>query len=268
MIGVFDSGFGGLTVLKEFRRILPKYDYAYLGDNARAPYGNKSGRLIYKYSKEAVDFLFKKGCGLIIVACHTASTQALRRLQQEYLPKNFPDRRILGVVAPAVERIIDFDRHSRVGIIGTLATIKSRAYKKELRKIRKDLEVYEKACPMLVPLIEDGWVKKPETKMILKECLRPLKNKKIDTLILGCTHYPFLASEIKKEMGKKVAIINPAVAVAQKLKDYLMRHAEIESKLSKRGKRYFYTTDNQERFKKLGKKFLGSDIKLAKKIIL
>jgi glutamate racemase len=174
MIGVFDSGFGGLTVLKEFLRRLPDYDYIYLGDNARAPYGNKSAEVIYNYTKEAADFLFKQGCELVIIACHTASAKALRRIQQEYLLKHYPERRALGVVVPVVEEAVKLSRYQRLGIIGTAATISSGVYKKELEKLRGDLEIFQQACPMLVPLAEDGWLDKPETRMILKKYLRPL----------------------------------------------------------------------------------------------
>ncbi|MBI4779383.1 glutamate racemase, partial [Candidatus Falkowbacteria bacterium] len=189
MIGVFDSGFGGLTVLKEFLRVLPYYNYIYLGDNARAPYGNKSDEAVYNYTREAVDFLFKQGCELIIIACHTASAKALRKIQQEYLPEKHPDKRVLGVVVPMVEEAVNLSRYHKLGVIGTTATINSGAYKKELEKLNDGLEIFQQACPLLVPLVEEGWTEKPEAKMILKNYLRPLKVKEIDTLILGCTHY-------------------------------------------------------------------------------
>ena len=217
MIGVFDSGFGGLTVLKEFLRVLPDYDYIYLGDNARAPYGNKSDEVIYNYTREAVDFLFKQGCELVIIACHTASSKALRKIQREYLPAKYPNKRVLGVV---------------------------------------------------VPLVEEGWTGRPETKMILKKYLRPLKLKKIDTLILGCTHYPLLLKDISGIMGKNVKIVNPAETVAEKLVDYLRRHGEIEKRLGKNKKLIFYTTDDVSKFRELGRKFLGKEIKEIKKAVL
>lgn len=268
MIGVFDSGLGGLTVLKEFLRVLPEYDYIYLGDNARAPYGNKSDEVIYGYTRQAVDFLFKQGCDLIIIACHTASSKALRKIQQEYLPEKYSDKKVLGVVVPVVEEALKLNRGERLGIIGTTATINSGVYKKELKKLRNDLEIYDQACPLFVPLIEEGWAKKPEAKMILKKYLRPLKVKEIDTLILGCTHYPLLAKDMAKFMGKKVKVVNPAEAVAEKLKDYLNRHAEIEKKLSKNKKLVFYTTDDINKFKDLGQKFLGQDLSEIKKAVL
>ncbi|MDP2708946.1 MAG: glutamate racemase [bacterium] len=265
MIGVFDSGFGGLTVLKEFLKVLPEYDYLYLGDNARAPYGNKSDEVIYNYTRQAVDFLFKQNCGLVIFACNTASAKALRRIQKEYLPRFYPEKRILGVVVPAVEMAVKLSSKHRLGVIGTTVTIDSGVYKKELEKLRADLKIYQQACPLLVPLVEENWAHKPEAKMILKKYLRPLKLKQIDTLILGCTHYPPLMEEIAKIMGKNVKVINPAVVTAEKLADYLTRHEELGIKLGRNKKIVFYTTDDENKFKKLGGKILGREIKEVKK---
>ncbi|MFH1233769.1 MAG: glutamate racemase [Patescibacteria group bacterium] len=265
MIGVFDSGFGGLTVLKEFLRVLPDYDYIYLGDNARAPYGNKSDEVIYEYTRQAVDFLFKAGCELVIIACHTASSKALRKIQQEYLPKSYPIRRVLGVVVPVVEEAIKLSRYHRLGIIGTTATIGSGVYKKELEKLRSNLKIFQQSCPLLVPLVEEGMVERPETRMILKKYLRPLKVKEIDTLILGCTHYPLLLKDIARMMGKNVKVVNPAKVAAEKLVEYLKRHDEMEKKLGKNGRLVFYTTDNARKFKELGQRFLGRAIGEVKK---
>lgn len=268
MIGVFDSGFGGLTVLKEFLRVLPDYDYVYLGDNARAPYGNKSDEVIYNYTREAVDFLFKRGCELIIIACHTASAKTLRRIQREYLPEFYPERRVLGVVAPIAEEAIKLSRYHRLAVIGTKATISSGVYKKELEKLRSDLEIFQEACPLLVSLIEEGWTGKPEANMILKKYLKPLKVKQIDTLILGCTHYPLMIKDIKRIMGRNVKVIDPAIAAAEKLADYLKRHGEIEKKLGKNRKLIFYTTDDVNKFRELGQRFLGGKIEGAEKAVL
>jgi len=280
MIGVFDSGFGGLTVLKEFLKVLPDYDYIYLGDNARAPYGDKSDEVIYNYTCQAVDFLLKQGCELTIIACHTASAKALRRIQQEYLPAKYPcpprfagdagaaDKRVLGVVVPIVEEAVKLSRYHKLGVIGTTATISSGVYKKELEKLRNDLEIYGQACPLLVPLVEEGWTGKPEAKMILKKYLRPLKIKQTDTLILGCTHYPLMINDIRRIMGKNVKIVDPAAVVAERLDNYLNRHEEIEKKLSKNKNVVFYTTDDVNKFKNLGRKFLGKEIKEVKKAIL
>ena len=267
-IGVFDSGFGGLTVLKEILRVLPDYDYVYLGDNSRAPYGNKSDEVIYNYTRQAVDFLFKSGCELIIIACHTASAKALRKIQQAYLPANHPDKRVLGVVVPVVEEAVKLSRYHKLGVIGTAATVGSGVYRKELEKLRSDLEIFQAACPLLVPLVEEGWTGKPEARMILKKYLRPLKEKQIDTLLLGCTHYTLLEKDILRIMGRNVKIVNPAVVAGEKLKDYLVRHEEVEKKLAKNGKLVFYTTDDDRKFRELGQRFLGREIGEARKAML
>jgi len=268
MIGVFDSGFGGLTILKGFLEKLPQYDYIYLGDNARTPYGSKSQDLIYSYTREAVDFLFKQGCALIIIACNTSSAKALRKIQQEFLPENHPDKRVLGVIIPIVEEAARLTKSKKVGVVGTRATIESGSYELEIKKQNGKLEVYGQSCPLLVPLVEEGWLGKPETKMILKKYLRPLKQKQVDTLILGCTHYPFLINDIKRVMTKRVKVLNSPKIVAEKLTDYLKRHPEIEEKLGKNKKRIYYTTDDPKRFKYFSSKFLGDEIKEAIKINL
>ena len=221
MIGVFDSGYGGLTILEAFLGRLPKYDYIYLGDNARAPYGSKSQEVIYNYTREAVDFLFKQGCEFIVIACNTASSKALRKIQQEFLKENYPDRRVLGMVIPVAEAATDcysplkrgesrlvgtrgVSKALRIGVIGTRATIESGTYEIELKKLNPKLKIFQKACPLLVPLVEEGWIKKPETKTILKKYLQELKGKNLDSLVLGCTHYPFLHDQIQRVMGRKV----------------------------------------------------------------
>lgn len=260
MIGVFDSGLGGLTVLKAFLEKLPDYNYVYLGDNARLPYGEKSPEMIYNYTREAIDWLFKAGCNLIIIACNTASAQALRRLQQEYLPAHYPQCRILGVIRPLVEFVAGNKKIKTVGVIGTKATIKSNAYKTELQKINPALKVEQQATPLLVPLIEEGWAKKPETKMILKKYLRPLKAKQIKALILGCTHYPFLYKEITKITGRRINVPHPGEIIAASLKNYLARHPELNIKPVERPAYKYYTTDDPKLFKELGEKFLGRKI--------
>lgn len=259
IIGVFDSGLGGLTILKYFLRDLPQYNYLYLGDNARLPYGSKSPETIYEYSREATDFLFSHGCNLIIIACNTASAQALRRLQQEYLPKKYPDRRILGVIKPLVESV-GGKRFKKIGVLGTKATVNSGAYEHELKKINPKAIVHQQSAPLLVPLIEEGWLKKPETKMILKKYLHPLKTKQIDSLILACTHYPFLHKEVVKIMGKRVSVPHPGEIVAASLKDYLTRHPELGIEASSSPLIKYYTTDMPENFKVSAEKFLGKKI--------
>jgi len=271
MIGVFDSGFGGLTILKELVKKLPQYDYVYLGDNARAPYGGKSQDVIYNYTKEAVDFLFFQGCELIIIACNTSSAKALRKIQREYLPAAYPDKKVLGVIIPAAEvaaEKINSSGKNRIGVIGTRSTIESKAYERELSKFIKDPEIHAQACPLLVPLVEEGMLKRVETKMILKKYLRPLKEKKIDVLILGCTHYPFLLDKIEKIMGKSVKIINTPEAVGIKLEDYLKRHKETEEKLKKSRGRLFFTTDSEDKFISFSRKYLPETEIDVKKILL
>lgn len=267
MIGFFDSGFGGLTVLKAVLQEMPEYDYIYLGDNARAPYGGRSQEVIYQYTREAVDFLFARGASLIVIACNTASSMALRRIQQEYLPEKYPGKNVLGVIRPLAEKIADNKKLKRVGVIGTRATIESDVYQVEIHKLNKEIEVLQKEAPLLVPLIEEGWSKKAETKKILRKYLRILKENKIQSLILGCTHYPLLLKDIKNIMGAHCEVCNPGEIVAKSLQEYLIRHPEY--KLQKTGKlRKFYITDSVERFRLLGEKFLGEKMLLVDKIDL
>jgi len=260
MIGVFDSGLGGLTVLRAFIKRLPEYDYAYLGDNARTPYGSKSQEVIYTYTREAVEFLFERGCVLIILACNTASAKALRRIQQDWLPFHFPDRRVLGVVIPLAEAGVEATRYGRVGVVGTRATIESNVYAQEIQKLNPAIRVYGQACPLLVPLVEEGWMEKPETNMILKKYLRRLREKRIDTLIPGCTHYPFLQKDMERIMGKNCRVLQGPETVAEKLVDYLRRHPEIQDRVRAQGNISFYTTDNPQRFREFGETFLSRRI--------
>lgn len=259
-LGVFDSGLGGLTVLKDLLEELPNYNYVYLGDNARLPYGEKSPETIYNYTSEAVDFLFSTGCNLVVLACNTASSQALRRLQQEYLPGAYPNRRILGVIRPLAEYAANHKNLNSWGVIGTKATINSQAYRHEILKLQPGATIEEVSTPLLVPLIEAGWAGKPETKMILKKYLRPLKVRGVDSLILGCTHYPFLYREIQKIMGRKTNVLNSGKIIANSLKDYLLRHAELKLEPVAQPIYRYYTTDDPRLFKELGEKFLGKKI--------
>jgi glutamate racemase len=267
MIGVFDSGLGGLSILKHFLKRLPEHDYIYLGDSARVPYGSKSGKVVFSYTCQAVDFLFAKGCKLVILACNTASARALRKIQQEYLPGKYPGRNILGVIRPLVEAVASDEKIKKVGVIGTKTTIESKAYEEELEKLNPEIKVFGQATPLLVPLVEEGWTGKRETKMILKKYLRPLKEKKVEALILGCTHYLFLIKEIKGIMGKNCKIYNPGEIVAESLKDYLERHREYEDG-SGRGGIKFYTTDSMDKFRDSGEKFLGRKIDDVEKVEL
>lgn len=267
MIGVFDSGFGGLTVLKSLLEKMPEYDYIYLGDSARVPYGSKSPEVIYKYAQEAVDFLFGQGCQIIIFACNTASAQALRRIQQEYLPEKYSGKNVLGVIRPLAE-VAGAKKFKKIGVIGTTATIKSGSYETEIKKINPAVEVESIATPLLVPLIEEGWAKSRETKMILRRYLRPLKMKRVEALILGCTHYPLLLNEIKGIMGKKCFVFPTGEIIAESFKDYLSRHTEYGVVSSASPTVKFYTTDSQEKFKEIGERFLKRKIEEVKKIEL
>ena len=261
-IGVFDSGFGGLLVLKDIVRLLPAYDYVYLGDTARVPYGNRSPEVVYEFTRQAVDFLFSKGCELIIIACNTASAEALRRIQQEHLPEAYGrTKRVLGVVVPAAEEAVAKTENARVGLIATEGTVNSGAFRKELIRRKKSIKVFSQSAPLLVPLIETGEYASEPAKLILKKYLSPLFAKKIDTLILGCTHYGILKREIQKLAGKRVLILSEGTVVARKLREYLLRHSEIDSRLSRRSRRVFYTTDLTRRFAKLGSRFFGSPVR-------
>lgn len=280
MIGIFDSGFGGLTVFKHIVRALPAHDFLYLGDSARTPYGNRSQEVIYQFTTEAVDWLFRQGCGLVILACNSASAEALRRLQQEWLPNYNTSspyrrgqgevlsevRRVLGVIRPVVEEAVRLTK-GRVGVLGTRATVTSGAYERELKHLRPDVTVVQKACPLLVPLIEEGWARKPETRSILRSYIHGVKQKSVDTLILGCTHYPILLRDIKAKMGRRVTVLDPGPIVAEKLVDYLKRHPEIDAGLFKGGVVRFATTDDPSRFNELGGRFFGQPLK-AEKVIL
>lgn len=265
MIGIFDSGYGGLTVMKEIAAALPQYNYLYLGDNARTPYGNRGKKVVTQFTEEAVNFLFGKGCRLIIIACFTASALALRELQEKYLrnPKSlYRNRKILGVIRPVAEAAAANSRSRRIGIAATRSTVASRAFEIELKHQKSNLIVIQQACPLLVPLIEEGWHKKPEARMILRKYLRPLKSHNIDTLILGCTHYPLMIDEFKRMMGKRTAVLDSGKIVAESLQNYLARHPEIEKQLTRGGQRKFFTTDDTERFAEFAKKF--GDVKVER----
>ena len=262
-IGIFDSGLGGLIILKEIIKKLPEYDYIYLGDNARTPYGNRSQEVIYNFTEQAVDFLFKQDCQLIIIACNTASAEALPKIQQNWLPQNFADRRVLGVIRPVVEEAAKIAKN-KIGVIGTKGTVNSRAYEIEIGKINKKFEVLQQACPLLVPLVEEGWQKTDVTKKVLRTYLKPLKLSKADTLNLGCTHYPILFKEIQGIMGKRTKVLHSGEIVAESLADYLSRHSEIETKLDKNSSNIFYVTDLSPHYQKLGEEWFGKGIKFEK----
>jgi len=260
MIGVFDSGFGGLVVLREFLRLLPRYDYLYLGDNARIPYGTRSDRVVIRFTEQAVDYLFRQGCRLIILACHTASAKALRTIQQRYLPAHYPEYRVLGVTIPTVEEALARSRGKRIGVIATEGTVASRSFELELHKLDSSVEVVQQPCPLLVPLIEAGEQDWEGTTLILQRYLTPLKKAGVDTLILGCTHYSILSRQIKNLMGAGVELICSGQVTAVKLVDYLQRHPEIERLLSRGGTRRYLTTDLTPRFQELASLFMGAPV--------
>ena len=266
-IGIFDSGFGGLNIMKGIVKELPQYNYVYLGDTARVPYGTRSKEVIYEFTKQAINFLFSKNCELIIFACNTASSDALRRIQQEYLPIHYPNKKVLGVIIPTAEFAVSKTKNKKIGVMATEGTVSSESFIRELLKIGNNVEIYQTACPLLVPIVEAGEHNSIITGILLKKYLKPLIDKKIDTLILGCTHYGILESKIKKIAGKGIAVISEEKIVAKKLKDYLLRHPEIESILAKKGMRDFYSTDLTVRFNVLGSKFFGKKIEAKKAII-
>ena len=265
-IGVFDSGFGGLDILRTITKRLPDYNYIYLGDTARTPYGTRSSEVIYGFTKQAINFLFENGCEIIIFACNTASSEALKKIQQEYLPKYYPNKKVLGVLIPTAEEAVTKTRNNKIGVIATEGTIRSESFKKELLKLNPRTKVYQMACPLLVPIVEAGEQNSNFTEIILTKYLEPLMKQGIDTLILGCTHYGILENKIKKIVGKKVIVLSEAKIIPKKLEIYLKKHSDIEKELGKNKKRVFYSTDLTDRFTKLGSKFFGNKIK-AKKII-
>ncbi len=263
-IGVFDSGFGGLAILKEIVKVLPEYNYVYLGDTARTPYGSRSQEVIYRFTLQAVKFLFQKNCYLVILACNTSSSEALRKIQQQYLPKYYPQRRVLGVLVPTAESAVVESKNKHIGIIATESTVNSGAFVRELKKLDPEVKVFQKAAPLLVPIIETGQQNSEIIKLVLDDYLQPFVKENIDTLILGCTHYDLVKEEVQKVLGGEVKIISEGKIVAEKLRDYLIRHPEIENKLGKNSIRKFFTTDLTSRFKILGKEFFGEPIQPEK----
>lgn len=261
-IGVFDSGYGGLTVLSDIRKRLPQYDYLYLGDNARAPYGTRSFDVVYEYTLEAVNELFSRGCSLVILACNTASAKALRTIQQNDLPKIDPSKRVLGVIRPSTEVIGDLTSSGHVGILATEGTVKSESYVIELSKYAPAIKVVQHACPMWVPLIENHRHNSEAGKLFIQEDVNELINKdpNIDVIVLACTHYPILKDYIETIVPEKVKVISQGNIVAEKLEDYLNRHPEIESKCSKNKTVQFLTTENSNEFDRKASVFFGEPV--------
>lgn len=262
-IGVFDSGFGGLTVLKELVKELPQYDYLYLGDNARTPYGSRSFETVYGYTLECVKHLFDKGCHLIVLACNTASAKALRSIQQKDLPKLAPNKRVLGVIRPTTEIVGNYSKTKHVGVLGTAGTVSSNSYVVEIEKFFPEIKVYQQACPMWVPLIENNELENEGADFFIQKYVRELmqQQKDIDAIILGCTHYPLIMDKIKKQLSSHVTLLSQGEIVAKSLKDYLQRHPEIEANCSKQARVNFLTTDLPATFDKAASLFYGREVK-------
>lgn len=262
-IGVFDSGYGGLTVLKEIVKQLPEYDYLYFGDNARAPYGTRSFDTVYEYTLECVRQLFSMGCELVILACNTASAKALRNIQQKDLPFIAPHKRVLGVIRPTTETVGKFTKTGHVGVLGTPGTIASDSYPIEIRKFFPDIKVHQEACPMWVSLVENNEAESDGADFFIQKNLNSLlsKDAQIDAIILGCTHYPLLINKIRKYLPPNITLLSQGDIVAKSLKDYLLRHSEMETKLSKGSTLEFYTTDSSESFDRAASIFFGKPVK-------
>lgn len=264
-IGIFDSGLGGLVIAKAIFRRLPSYDYIYLGDTKRLPYGNRSADEVYRFTRDSVKFLFDNGCQLVILACNTASALALRKIQKEFLLKHYPDKRVLGVVIPTLEEAdklvsrVTLDTNPIIGIIGTKATVGSHIYKKELLKIDPKAKILEQAAPKLVPMIEANSLQNAQKTLELY--LKPLQRQGIEALILGCTHYPILGKQIKSIVGKNVKVVSQADFLPGKLANYLKRHPEIDNKLSKSHRREFLVTSYNKKFDAVAKRLFGKRLK-------
>jgi len=261
-IGVFDSGYGGLTVLREFVDRLPQYNYLYLGDNARAPYGARSFETVYRYTLQCVKWLLQQDCPLIILACNTASAKALRSIQQKDLHDLDPNARVLGVIRPTTEIIGRHTKNNSIGILATNGTVQSQSYLIEIEKFFPEVNIDQEACPMWVPLVENNEHQSKGADYFIEKHINNIlsRNKDIDILLLACTHYPLLKEKIEKHLPKNVKLISQGEIVAESLKDYLHRHPEIEAKISKEGRRSFYTTDSTEDFDNKATIFFGERV--------
>lgn len=261
-IGIFDSGYGGLTVYEEVVKALPDYDFIYLGDNARTPYGTRSFEVIYQYTEEAVNFLFERGCQLIIIACNTASAEALRNIQQKFLPAYDPNRRVLGVIRPSVEAIGNISKSKVVGVLGTEGTIRSQSYVLEINKLFPEVKVIQQACPMWVPLVENHETDNEGAEFFIKREIDALlkQSSQMDTVILGCTHYPHLIDLIKKHLPDHINLLVQGTIVADSLVDYLQRHGDIDQLCTKSGKHQFFTTENSDNFSLKASQFLREKV--------
>ncbi len=263
-IGVFDSGYGGLTVLKEIVKVLPEYDFLYLGDNARNPYGTRSFKVVYEYTLQAVKYLFSQNCPLVIIACNTASAKALRNIQQLDLPKIAPDRRVLGVIRHSVEKVSEITKTGHVGVLGTVGTVTSESYPIELEKwsAGRVKTTVQEACPMWVPIVENNEIDTEGADYFIRKNIQNIleKDKDLDTLVLGCTHYPLLLKTIQKYVPEKIKILEQGEIVAEKLIEYLKRHPEIDNRLSKNKIMEYQTTEVARNFEEKAALFLGQPV--------
>ncbi|MDR0828914.1 MAG: glutamate racemase [Prevotellaceae bacterium] len=268
-IGIFDSGYGGLTILEKIVEKLPQYDYIYLGDNARTPYGSRSFEVVYAYTLQCVKKLFELDCQIIIIACNTASAKALRTIQQADLPNIAPNRRVLGIIRPTAEKIDYFTKTKTVGIFGTSGTIQSKSYEMEIAKLFEQITVVSEDCPMWVPIVENNEHLKNGADYFVKQHIDNIlaKNKNIDAIILGCTHYPLLLEKIRKYLPENIKIITQGNLVADSLADYLLRHSEHEKLCTKNSTIQFYTTESVEKFESSASIFLNKNIE-AKRVML
>ena len=261
-IGVFDSGYGGLTILDKIREVLPEYDYIYLGDNARAPYGTRSFEVVYEFTRQAVNELFDMGCHLVILACNTASAKALRSIQMNDLPQIDPARRVLGVIRPTVECVGEISKNQHIGVLATAGTIKSESYPLEIHKLFPEIQVSGTACPMWVSLVENNESQDEGADYFIRKYIDQLlsKDPQIDTVILGCTHFPILLPKIRQYIPDHISVIAQGEYVAESLKDYLKRHPEMDAKCTKNGNCQFYTTEAEEKFSESASTFLKQQI--------
>lgn len=261
-IGVFDSGYGGLTVFKSIAQKLPQYDYIYLGDNARSPYGDHSFETVYQYTLDCVEWLFAQGCPLVILACNTASAKALRSIQQLDLPKKYPDRRVLGVIRPTAEVVGNYSQSGNIGVLGTRGTVNSQSYPIEIGHFFPDIKVYQQSCPMWVPLIENGEHLDVGADFFVDKYIKQLMQQSpaIDCILLACTHYPLLIPKIKQHIQPHTKLLSQGEIVADSLIDYLQRHPEMETRLVKKGSRAYFTSGDVKSFDAHASLFLGEEV--------
>lgn len=264
-IGIFDSGYGGLTILKQLQKALPEHDFIYLGDNARAPYGSRSFDVVYEFTRQAVMQLFALDCPLVILGCNTASAKALRTIQQNDLPVTYPDRRVLGVIRPTVEALGSITTSRHVGVLATEGTIRSNSYNLEVQKLFPDITVTGQACPLWAAIVEAGEAESDGARFFVRKRIEQLlaKDPLIDTIILGCTHYPLLMNALQEAIPEGITLISQGDYVAASLLDYLHRHADIDAQCSRHSTTYYYTTEHPERFKECAAMFLGQDVEVS-----